>query len=108
MNALGHAQRTWGFKHVKTLFSDTHPAAERLLIELLRKASFSQRLRMVASLVATTHHLSWMGLCERYPNETVDASMERLVYYLYGDRALAHRDLSHLAHTTKNDKVVLI
>jgi len=92
---------------VKTLFSDTHPAAERFLIELLRKAPFSQRLGMVASLVSTTHHLSWMGLCERYPNETVDACMERFASYLYGDRALAHRAVSHLASKNKHGKGVM-
>ncbi len=103
---MGYAQGTWGFKRVKTLFSDTHPDAERFLIELLRKAPFYQRLRMVRSLVETTHNLSWMGLCERYPNETVDACMERFVSYLYGDRALAHRAVSHLARTNENGKVV--
>ncbi len=91
---------------MKTLFSDTHPAAERFLIERLRKAPFLQRLRMVASLVATTHHISWMGLCERYPNETVDACMERFVSYLYGDSALARRAVSHLACRNENGKVV--
>jgi len=92
---------------VKTLFSDTHPVAERFLIELLRKSPFFQRLGMVASLVATTRHLSWMGLCERYPDEPVNACMERFVSYLYGDRALAHRAVSHLAHSKENGKVVI-
>ncbi len=90
---------------MKTLSSDTHPDAERFHIELLRKAPVFKRLGMVASLVKTTYQLSWMGLCERYPNEPAEKRMERFVYYLYGDRDLASRVMSHFAHIKRDDEV---
>ncbi|MGQ3683961.1 MAG: hypothetical protein ACUBOA_02920 [Candidatus Loosdrechtia sp.] len=52
------------------LSNDIHPEAERIHIELIRKASVNQRLQMVTSLVKTMRLLSWQGICERYPNET--------------------------------------
>ena len=91
---------------MKTIFGDTHPDAERFLVELLRKAPFSERLRMAASLVATTHSLSWMGLRERYPDEPLNACMERFVFHLYGDRELAEQAASCLARLKAEDRIV--
>ena len=82
---------------MKTPHTDTHPNAERLHMEMIRKAPLSRRLQMVASLVKTTYQLSWMGLCERYPNETGEVRMERFIFYLYGDKSLAERVMSHLS-----------
>lgn len=76
---------------MKTLSIDTHPEAEKFHIELIRKANTSQRLQMVASLVKTTLQLSWQGICERYPNETEDAQIQRFIYLLYEDESLAKR-----------------
>ena len=81
---------------MKTLSSDTDPDVERFQIELIRKASISQRLQIVASLIKTTHRLSWIGLCKRYPNETVEACMEHFISYLYGDKFLANQVMAHI------------
>lgn len=71
---------------MKTMSPDTHPDIERFHLELIRKASIFRRLQMVTSLVKTTRYLSWQGICERYPNETQEARIERYVSLLYGDK----------------------
>ena len=80
---------------MKTLSSDTHRKAEQFQIGLIRKASIFRRLQMVVSLSKTTRQLSWQGICERYPDETLDAHIQRFVYLLYKDASLAQqvRDL---------------
>jgi len=70
---------------MRTLSSDTHSEAERFQIELIRKMPVFRRLQMVASLVKTTRQLSWQGICERYPDETLEAHIKRFVFLLYGD-----------------------
>ena len=76
---------------MRTLSSDTHPEAERFQIELIRKMPVFRRLQMVASLVKTTRQLSWQGICERYPDETLEAHIKRFVFLLYGDEFLSQR-----------------
>ena len=54
---------------MKTLASDTHPDGERVLIELLRKATPARKLAMVLNANLTARTLAMAGLRERYPGE---------------------------------------
>ena len=46
---------------------------------------------MVTSLIQTTRQLSWKGICERYPKETLESHLRRFIFLLYGDKSLADR-----------------
>jgi len=70
---------------------DTDPRIERLQIGLIRKAPVFKRLQVVSSLVKTSRRLSWQGLYERYPKETMEARVERFFSLLYGDIPLAQK-----------------
>ena len=50
-----------------TLSADTRPDAERVQIELLRKAPAWRKLHMVAQMNRTLRTLALCGLRERYP-----------------------------------------
>ena len=63
---------------MRPLAEDTSPEAERVLIELLRKASPAQKMQMVLSANRTARSLALAGLRERYPGE----SPERLRRHL--------------------------
>jgi hypothetical protein len=76
---------------MKPLSFDTHPDVERLHIEMIRKTPLSLRLQMVTSLIQTTRQLSWRGICERYPEETLELRLRRFLFLLYGDKSLAGR-----------------
>jgi hypothetical protein len=78
-------------KQMKPLSADTQLQAERVHIELIRKAPLSLRLQMVNSLIGTTRQLSWRGICERYSQETLESRLRRFVLLLYGDKSLADR-----------------
>lgn len=74
-----------------TLSPDTHPKVERLHVELLRNAPVWKRLQMVNSMIKTTWRLSWQGICERYPEEPLDARIERFIFLLYHDKVMARK-----------------
>jgi hypothetical protein len=74
---------------MKTLFPDTDSKTEQFHIELIRKAPFYRRLQLVSSLIKTTRLLTWNAICERYPDETFEFCIERLIYLLYDDEYLA-------------------
>jgi hypothetical protein len=76
---------------MKPLSFDTHPQVERIHIEMIRKAPLSLRLGMVTSLIQTTRQLSWRGICERYPQETLESRLRRFILLLYEDKFLAER-----------------
>ena len=78
-------------KGMKPLSHDTQPEVERIHIEMIRKAPLSLRLQMVTSLIQTTRQLSWRGICERYPEETLESRLRRFCLLLYGDELLADR-----------------
>ena len=82
---------------MKTLSPDTSVKAEKIQIELIRRASISKRLQAVNSLVKTTWKLSWLGIIERYPNETHDFLVGHFVHLLYGDESLAQKVKLHWA-----------
>ena len=83
-------------KQMKPLSADTQLQAERVHIELIRKAPLSLRLQMVNSLIGTTRQLSWRGICERYSQETVESRLRRFLLLLYGDKSLADRVVSQI------------
>lgn len=63
---------------MRTLAADTSPEAEKILIELWRKASPARKLAMVLSANRTARLLALTGLRERYPNESHAQLQRRL------------------------------
>ena len=63
---------------MRTLAEDTHPDAERVLIELLRGASPARKLAMVLGANRTARTLAWTGLRERHPNDSPARLRRRL------------------------------
>ena len=61
-----------------TLFSDTQPEAEQVLIELLRAAPVARKLEMLGQMNAAARMLALQGLRARHPN----ASESQLQRYL--------------------------
>ena len=57
---------------------DTTPAAERVLIELLRGATPARKMAMVLSANHTARCLAMTGLRERHPNESPEQLRRRL------------------------------
>jgi hypothetical protein len=70
---------------------DTSRQAEKIQIDLLRKASVASRLQLVNSLVQTTRWLSWQAICERHSGETERYCLERFFTLLYNDESLAKK-----------------
>ncbi len=54
---------------MRTLARDTHPEAERVLIELWRRCSPARKMSMVLSANQTARELALAGLRERFPND---------------------------------------
>jgi hypothetical protein len=54
---------------MKTIFEDTDPEAERVQLEILRKAPVHKRLQIVASLTKTAMKMTWDNLAARYPDK---------------------------------------
>ena len=52
---------------MNTGLSDTHPDAERVQIELLRKATIAQRVRLTRSLSSMAMQLAWRAIEEANP-----------------------------------------
>ena len=63
---------------MRQLAEDTSPEAERVLIELLRKASPARKLAMVLSANRTARALALTGLRERHPGESPERLRRRL------------------------------
>jgi hypothetical protein len=64
--------------------TDTHPEAEKVLIELLREVPTWRKLEMMAQLNATARHLAFEGLREQYPEATEAELKRRLADLLLG------------------------
>lgn len=83
--------------------TDTHPDMAKFQLKGLQDASFQKRLKMAFDLTQTMRALSWQGLCERYPGESLLSRVERFVFLLYKDRALARnvaeRYMEAIGHT---------
>lgn len=62
----------------KTLSPDTHPEAEKVLIELLRKAPAWQKCEQVSQMIQCCRQLSLTGLRNRYPGASEEELHRRL------------------------------
>lgn len=63
---------------MQTLAADTHPEAERVLVELWRGVSAARKVAMVLSANRTARALALTGLRERYPAESAARLQRRL------------------------------
>lgn len=70
---------------MKALSSDTSAKAEKLLINMLRRAPVYRHLEIVSSLTKITRQLSWQGICRRYPKEKPGVLAWRFIMLLYPD-----------------------
>ena len=59
-----------------TLFPDTRPEAEQVLIDLLRGASVTRKLEMLGQMNAAARHFALQGLRARHP-EATGAQLQR-------------------------------
>jgi len=74
---------------MSTPFSDTRPEAERVLIDLLRKAPAWRKLEMVGQMNQTVRELALSGLRQRHPNATPEELRRRLADLLLGPELAA-------------------
>lgn len=63
---------------MQTLATDTHPAAEKVLIGLLRAASPARKMAMLIDANRTVRALALTGLCERHPGDSPARLRRRL------------------------------
>ena len=75
---------------MRTLAADTSPEAERVLIELWRRAPPTRKLAMVLEANRTARALALTGLRERFPGES-PARLQRRLAELWLGRELAAR-----------------
>jgi hypothetical protein len=73
-----------------TLFADTEPEAERVLVELLRQAPASRKLEMLGQMNAAVRQLALQGLRVRHPGAT-EAELRRYLADLLLGPELAAR-----------------
>jgi hypothetical protein len=74
---------------MRTLAEDTHPDAERVLIELLRAASPARKMGMVLSANRTARALALAGLRERHSGESPAQLRRRLADLWLGEKLAA-------------------
>jgi len=82
---------------MRTLARDTHPDAERVLLELLRGATPARKLAMVQSANRTARALALTGLRERHPDES-PAKLRRRLADLWLGTDLAAKAYGPLPH----------
>ena len=70
---------------MSSLSLDTHPDAERVWIELIRKASLERRFQLVRSLSATAIDLARRAIAEANPGFTADELSVAFVRVHHGD-----------------------
>ena len=63
---------------MRTLAEDTHPDAERVLLDLLRGAAPARKLAMVLDANRTARTLALTGLRERHPQDSPERLRRRL------------------------------
>ena len=63
---------------MRPLAEDTHPDAERVLLELLRRASPARKMAMVLDSNRTARLLALVGLRERHPDDSPARLRRRL------------------------------
>jgi len=70
---------------VTTLFPDTHPEAEAVLIRLLREAPPWRKLEMVGQMNEAVKSLMRCGLSESHPNDPPQMIQRRMADLLLGE-----------------------
>lgn len=68
-----------------TLFSDTSPQVERLLVERLRQMPTWRKLALVGEMNRAVRDLAMAGLRQRYPGDTPAERRRRLAALLLGE-----------------------
>lgn len=68
------------------LYSDTHPKMEALQIKLLRQASPTRKMNMLAQLNASARLLALTGLRSQYPQASDAELRRRLADLLLGEK----------------------
>ncbi|MBI5302275.1 MAG: hypothetical protein HY868_09065 [Chloroflexi bacterium] len=74
---------------MSTLSADTTTEAERVQIELLRRAPSWRKMEMVGELNQTVRMLALAGLRERYPDASDAELQRRLADLLLGEKLAA-------------------
>jgi hypothetical protein len=82
---------------MSVLYSDTHPKMEALQIQLLRQASPTRKMEMLAQLNASARTLALMGLRSRYPQAGEAELRRRLAGLLLGEE-LARKVYGEINH----------
>jgi len=67
------------------LFPDTHPKMEALQIQLLRQASPTRKMNMLAQLNASARLLALTGLRSQYPDASETELRRKLADLLLGE-----------------------
>jgi len=75
---------------MSVLFPDTSPEAEKVLIDLIRKAPTWRKLEMVGQMNETVRTFALCGLKQRYPNATSEELRRRLADLLLGTELAIH------------------
>ncbi len=70
---------------MSTLFSDTAPAAEKVLVEMLRQAPVWRKMEMLAELNAAAQQVALAGLRRRHPQASEAELRRRLADLLLGE-----------------------
>jgi hypothetical protein len=63
---------------MRTLADDTHPEAERVLVQLLREAPPARKMALLLGANRTARMLALTGLRERHPNDSPAQLRRRL------------------------------
>jgi len=84
---------------MSVLYSDTHPKMEALQIQLLRQATPTRKMEMLAQLNASARTLALMGLRSRYPQAGEAELRRRLAGLLLGEE-LARKVYGDINHAT--------
>ncbi len=74
---------------MRTLAQDTHPEAERVLMDLFRKASPARKIALVLSANRTAQELALTGLRERHPGASTAQLRRRLADLWLGPQLAA-------------------
>lgn len=70
---------------MSTLFPDTNPEAEELLIRLLRETPPWRKFEMVAQMSAMVRKLNQIGMQKRYPDDPPEKIRRRLADLWLGE-----------------------
>ena len=81
---------------MRTQSSDTSPEAERIQIDLLRKAGVARRIELTFSLTQSAIELSRQGMRRRYPHAS-EEELDLLFVELNYGKDLAYRVRTALA-----------